>query len=208
MLSQWIKGLLVGSLSIVFLIVGLGVAWLTVAKSQVERRLDAKDEVVNQRHRILLKPPAANAKGEDYGVASYDWGFKALGGQEVRFSEFRGRVVFLSFWATWCLPCRKEMPHIEALRDALSDEDFRIVLLSDEDSDVVKSFVGQNDIGLPVYLLREGVPAALWTSTVPTSFLVGCNGKILLRQIGAADWSAPQSVRRFESALEACTRDR
>jgi cytochrome c biogenesis protein CcmG, thiol:disulfide interchange protein DsbE len=109
-------------------------------------------------------------------------------------SDYRGKVILLNIWATWCDPCRLEMPAMERLSDRLQGTDFRVVAVSvDKDGpDVVMKFV--QALGLHFDILQDqsgDIQKTLQTTGVPESFVIDRNGVIIKKVIGAEEWDAP-----------------
>lgn len=127
----------------------------------------------------------------------YDWMITGMDGTPVSFSSFRGEVIFLSFWATWCPPCRAEMPNIQRLYDEYGDR-ISMVLASQEDPGKLQAFLDKNGYNLPVYRLVQNPPEKLMTSSIPTSFLITREGRITVRRTGAARWDG----KYFSSYLD------
>jgi len=123
-------------------------------------------------------------------------------GQARSLNDFRGRVVLLNIWATWCGPCRKEMPSLDRVQKQLGGPRFEVVALSiDKSSDPVRDFYKQYAIkSLGLYVDPSGeVTTTLATIGVPTTLLVDGDGRELWRHVGPAEWdSAPfiDSIRK------------
>jgi len=132
--------------------------------------------------------PADPAQRKDLGATDYRFSIKTLNGVEVSFSQFRGKPIFLNVWATWCSPCVKEMPDIQALADSLQQEDIAFVLLSEESLDEVKQFVTQEGLHAPVYVATGALPEVFDSRGIPATFLIDTQGTIVARRIGAAGW--------------------
>ncbi|WP_437738215.1 TlpA family protein disulfide reductase [Sorangium sp. So ce1335] len=116
-------------------------------------------------------------------------------GSELRLRSLRGRAVLLHVWATWCAPCRAELPALLDLgRELRRDGRIELVAVSvDESWDVVRAFF---DGDVPPEVVLSGSPALarrLGVSTLPDSFLVRPDGSLALRFTGARDWSAPEA---------------
>jgi cytochrome c biogenesis protein CcmG, thiol:disulfide interchange protein DsbE len=123
-----------------------------------------------------------------------------LEGQTVRLSDFRGKVVLLNIWATWCLPCREEMPSMERLYQELREEDFEILAVSiDKEPGVadtagnvggdVAEFVKEYALTFRILLNPRGDIQTLYQTTgVPESFIIDKNGIIQRRLAGPAEW--------------------
>jgi len=119
---------------------------------------------------------------------------EAKTGRPVSLDDYRGKVLLVNVWATWCLPCRVEMPSIERLQRRFAGTDFRVVAVSvdKDDPGVVNDFV--RDLGLTFDVLhdREGAIERLYRTTgVPESFVIDRHGVIVKKVIGAAEWDGP-----------------
>ncbi len=125
-------------------------------------------------------------------------------GHPLSLGNFRGRVVLLNLWATWCVPCRKEMPALDRLQQRLGGKDFTVLPLSIDQggAPAVERFYRQLGLTrLGVYIASSaGVSASLALPGVPTSFLVDANGHEVARKIGPADWDSNDMmalIRRY-----------
>jgi thiol-disulfide isomerase/thioredoxin len=121
-------------------------------------------------------------------------------------ADFKGRVVLLNIWATWCVPCRAEMPALDRLQAELGGPDFQVVALSIDRKgiEVVKPFYVELGLGsLGIYLDRSGTAArALGTVGVPTTLLIDREGRELGRKLGPAQWDEPAAVALIRRAIE------
>ncbi|HYU09660.1 MAG TPA: TlpA disulfide reductase family protein [Gemmatimonadales bacterium] len=127
-------------------------------------------------------------------------------GRPASIEDYRGKVVLLNIWATWCAPCKVEMPSMEHLHRKLAGTDFRLVAVSvdEEDSTVVNKFV--KDLGLTFEILhdRDGSIRRIYQTTgVPESFVIDRDGVIVKKVIGAADWDAPVNESLIRRLLDA-----
>ncbi len=138
-------------------------------------------------------------------IDSTDFALEALAGGTTKLSAFKGRLVFLNFWATWCGPCNIELPAIAALYDRLKSKGL-VVLGVDlaEKKDTVSSFVKKKGLLFPVLLDANGMVGAQYgVSSIPTTYVIDRNGRILGRKVGLDDlaWDSPESVSLFEKLL-------
>ena len=121
-------------------------------------------------------------------------------------ADFKGRVVLLNIWATWCVPCRAEMSALDRLQAKLGGPDFQVVALSIDRKglDVVKPFYAELGLGsLGIYLDRSGSAAhALDAVGVPTTLLIDRDGRELGRKLGPAPWDEPDAVALVQRAIE------
>jgi len=121
-------------------------------------------------------------------------------------ADYAGKVILLNIWATWCDPCRLEMPSMERLNERLGGPDFRVVAVSvDKDGpDVVMKFV--NSYGLHFDILHDQsgrIQQTLQTTGVPESFVIDRNGVIIKKIIGAERWDSPVNETLIRHLLDA-----
>jgi thiol-disulfide isomerase/thioredoxin len=132
--------------------------------------------------------------------AVYDWSPVDLKDQPVPFSKFKGKTIFLNFWATWCKPCLGEMPSIIKLASnpRLRDKNIAFLCISrDFSTETVREFVA--DKNWPMTILRtDTLPPAFTSEGVPTTFVIAPDGQIVGFEVGAADWSEPHVVDFLE----------
>ena len=114
-----------------------------------------------------------------------------LDGRQHRLESYRGKVVLINFWATWCEPCRAEMPSINKLRAALAGRPFAVLAVNlGEPESRVKRFMEQVPLDFPVLLDRDTAVAKGWKARIlPASFLVGPDGRIRYSVLGEIDWT-------------------
>lgn len=121
---------------------------------------------------------------------------------------YRGKVILLNFWATWCPPCLEEMPSLEALYQKFSDQDFVVVSVNrdsdrlDISEERVSNYLKGVSLTFPILYDTDGKTAqAYGVSPMPVSFLIGRDGKIVKRILGARDWTSPQHFTMIEEIL-------
>ena len=123
--------------------------------------------------------------------------FRDRDGADVPLSSFRGRVVLLNFWATWCLPCLKEMPSLDRLQGAFGGPDFTVVPVSiDRDGRAVAEpyFERLGIKNLALYLDPESRTVfSFGVHDLPVSVLLGRNGRVVGRMAGPAEWDSPEA---------------
>ncbi len=123
----------------------------------------------------------------------------------VSLKDYRGSVTLVNIWATWCLPCREEMPSMQKLYDSLGARGFRIAAISiDEGSpEDVTAFAQRFGLTFDILHDRSGQVERIYQTTgVPESFLLDRRGILVKRQIGAHDWSSPANIGAVERLLE------
>ena len=122
-----------------------------------------------------------------------------LEGKTHRLADYRGKVVLVNFWATWCAPCREEMPSLERLRQALAGRPFVVLAVNvGEGGRVAGDFMKAMPHGLTVLLDRDGGATRAWGARIlPASYVLGPDGEVSFRHVGALDWSSAEMQRRL-----------
>ena len=128
-------------------------------------------------------------------LPAVDFSLKDLSGQQ-NLSSYAGKLVFLNFWATWCGPCRAEIPSMEELYLELQNQGFVIVALNSQETDEqVADFVENVGMSFPVLLDTGGrVGAAYSIRAIPTTYIIDPQGYILGRMVGTRDWYTPEII--------------
>jgi len=126
----------------------------------------------------------AKLEADDAKRQSADFTLTDLQGKSWHLRDLKGKVVLVNFWATWCPPCRKEMPDLQALYDKYKDQGFVVLAISDEDIAKVSSFIAERKIGYPI-LLDPGrkVNDAFIVEGIPKSFVYDREGKLVAQSI-------------------------
>ena len=125
-----------------------------------------------------------------------------LSGKPVRLEAYRGKVVLVNFWATWCEPCREEMPSISRLKAAFAGRPFEVLAVNLGESETrIRAFLEKVPMDFPVLLDRDMVVAKAWGARVlPATYLVGPDGRIRYHYRGELDWSQ-EPVRKLVAGL-------
>ncbi|HFD78779.1 MAG TPA: TlpA family protein disulfide reductase [Gammaproteobacteria bacterium] len=137
-------------------------------------------------------------------TAAPDFRLKDMDGEEHALSDYRGKVVMLNFWATWCPPCRREMPSMEAVYQSFKGQDFVVLAVNEwESEDHVFAFMGQLpvDPSFPILFDTDSKVAPLFgVKGLPTTVLIDRRGRIVYRAVGGRDFDHPE-VREIIRAL-------
>ncbi len=128
----------------------------------------------------------------------YGLELRSLQGQPVALASQRGHVVFLNFWATWCGPCRAEIPSLKRLVDQMKGHDVFFAFVTDEFSDKVQAYVSKAHPDIPIYL---GDSAGFKAKVLgyPTTYILAKNGEIALSRLGGTQWDTPEMVELLSS---------
>jgi len=139
------------------------------------------------------------------GVPAPNFTFPGLDGKKVSLADYKGKVVLLNIWATWCAPCVAEMPSMEKLYQELKDEDFELLAVSVDESgvEVVTPFMKKHKLSFPVLLDTQGDIKSLYQLTgIPESFIMDKDGIIVEKVIGPRDWAASGVISYFRNLIQ------
>ncbi len=121
--------------------------------------------------------------------SAMNWTLVDSNNEFVNLAEFKGKVIFLNLWATWCPPCVGEMPGIQKLYEKFKDNDQVVFLLvSNESIEKINQFSQKRQYTFPVYAAQEQSPLAFNTNSIPTTFVISPEGEIVIKEIGAVNW--------------------
>lgn len=137
------------------------------------------------------------------GKAAPDFTLPRVDGQPISLQEHRGKVVFLNFWATWCIPCREEMPALEQLHQKYQSKGLAVVAINlKESAEQVKEFFQKHTLSFPALLDHNGtVFREYLVAGMPTTYLIDRDGQILARGIGARDWARTEALELIDALL-------
>lgn len=136
------------------------------------------------------------------GNADYNWKYLDLDDVPVAFSRYKGKVVFLNIWATWCPPCVEEMPSIARLAANPRLKDVAFVCVSVDDSAAtVRRFLRDKDWSMTI-LRAHSLPENLQTDGIPATFIIAPDGRIVVAEVGGKDWDTTETVERLASLLK------
>ena len=146
---------------------------------------------------ISLSPPAFFTPHP----AGFDFTAVGTSAKQLDFKEYRGRVVVLNVWATWCTPCMMELPGLGKLAAHYSaNKDVAVVCLSQEPMNTVFKNTRAIRSGAPLYCLSgQSLPGVYKTDGIPATFVINKNGMIVFEHIGSADWSHPSVIKFIDS---------
>ena len=162
---------------------------------------------------IFAEAAIANKSDNDikvpFGIRLYDIGtaqnfsLDDIDGEKFELSNSKGHWVFLHFWASWCGPCREEMPTIQKLANAMQGEKFQIVMINTaEDEDTIFEFLAAIDVELNSLMDVDGLVTEVWKPRgLPTSFLINPKGEVKYQAIGGREWDKPEYIGFLKKLL-------
>lgn len=142
------------------------------------------------------------------GGATPSLTLKDPAGKAHDLQAYRGKVVLVNFWATWCEPCREEMPSMQALRQRFAGKPFEVLAVNMMDSEEkVAAFRKSQRIDLPILMDKDGATAARWkVRMLPISFVIDRSGAIRYQLVGEANWTGRDITSVIERLMGADTR--
>jgi len=160
----------------------VGVSWFALTPAAAQSKLDERGYIVRAWPRDKAAPPLPP---------------EALDGIAPRLSDLHGQVVLLNFWATWCEPCRAEMPSLQRLARERAAAGLRVIGVNyQERADSIRNFLDKLALDMPVLLDRDGAAARAWTPRVfPSTVVVARDGRPAFTVIGEADWTSQEIAR-------------
>lgn len=171
----------------------------TTAAAPVHRELtDAERQEIQE---ILAEFGVQTFRGS---IDAVDFSLAQLSGGNVSLSDYAGEFVFLNFWATWCPPCREEMPSMETLHTTMQGEPFRMVAVNvREDRDTVGGFIDEFGYTYPILLDTDGrVSTNYGVRGIPTTYFIGPDGSVLGMLVGTRYWDEAGVVEGMQRIAE------
>jgi len=139
------------------------------------------------------------------GLPAPDFTFPGLDGKKISIFDYRGKVVFVNIWATWCPPCVEEMPSMQKLYQKLKGEKFEILAVSidSQGAKVVAPFMKKYKLTFPALIDSMGTSKRIYKTTgVPESYIIDKDGILAKKVIGPLDWSQPDILRLFRDLIQ------
>ena len=154
-------------------------------------------------NKVDLRPGEVEYPAEAFLAPQFE--LPALHGGKVKLSDYRGKVLFINFWATWCATCKVEMPSMEKLYQRFKEYDFEMLTISvDKDQSLIDPFIKQYNLTFPVLLDPDSEVArkAYKTTGVPETFIVDKNGVIVHKRLGPWDWATDDVMESFAQLIQ------
>lgn len=173
------------ALAVVILVVNI---WKPGTTESDKKSTAPTDEAVETTEDV----PGAKLSSLREGAEAPDFELNTLDGKAVKLSDYRGKKVILNFWATWCPPCKAEMPHMQNFYEENKDKGVEILAVNltnmDKGTDEVQKFVDEYGLTFIIPLDEEGVVGTTYQAfTIPTSYILDENGVIIKKVVGPMD---------------------
>ena len=150
--------------------------------------------------KILAFSPSVVPEEDQFILSDYHW--KLLNSKEeiIDFHSLKGKIVLVNVWATWCPPCVAEMPSLQELYTDYGDR-IEFLFIAHDERKKVLDFMIKNQFNLPIYYESSSAPKQLEATSIPTTFVIDSDGKIILYEVGAADWNSEKTRSLLDRLL-------
>lgn len=146
-------------------------------------------QVAVNKLKVAIWSPSIEDQEDQQQIVAFDYAVMDLQGASKHIPVAQNKVVFMSYWATWCPPCIAELPSIQELyKDYGGKVEF--VLLTQEKPDKVLGFIKRKGYELPIYFPQMQTPEILQENSIPTNYIIDKKGAIIIKETGAADWNS------------------
>ena len=152
-------------------------------------------------NRLLAFSPKTIEATDQKQLSTYQWQLMDKNGKTVSLEEFKGKIIFVNFWATWCPPCIAEMPSMQKLYDDYQDKIVFLFVTTDS-FEKANSFLVKENLNLPIFQPVSNPPLEIKSSTIPATYLVDQHSNIVVAKIGAADWNSDSFREKLDALLK------
>ena len=142
-----------------------------------------------QLNRLMTFSPKTIAVTDQKMLSSYQWQLVDATRKRVTMEEYKGKMIFVNFWATWCPPCIAEMPSMQKLYADYQDKIVFLFVTTDS-FEKANAFLVKENLTLPIYQSITNPPLEMQSSTIPATYIVDKNGNVIIAKIGAAKWNS------------------
>lgn len=156
---------------------------------------------------ILAQPAFANTPYDKFSqnpaIMAPDFSLPGTDEQEIKLSDYRGKIILLNFWATFCTPCRMEMPSLQAISIKYQDDDVIVVAVSVDSGreKAVKKWIKKMKLEFPIALEGQKAGNIYEVSALPVTFIIGKQGQLIGRILGEREWNSEETTELIESLL-------
>ncbi|MCZ8536607.1 redoxin domain-containing protein [Paenisporosarcina quisquiliarum] len=176
---------------------------IIVIVTMVKNNMDQEKSIDNEQLGTEMTG-VASSEGLNKGNTAPDFELTTLDGKKVKLSDYQGKKVILNFWATWCPPCKAEMPHMQNYYEDFAEQEnveiLAVNLTSGDSADKVDDFVRDYGLTFPIPMDVEGAVGQTFEAiTIPTSYMIDTKGRIQNKIVGPMD---DQMIEDFVSKLE------
>lgn len=138
----------------------------------------------------LMKPEQIEVT--ERNLISYDFELVDVHGQTIDFNDFKNKTVLINFWATWCPPCKAEMPDLENLYQKTNSKIDFVMVARDDNFQKAIDYVNDKNFSFPIYQMRSRTPKELVSNSIPSTFVISPQGEIAAKRVGMAKFDTEE----------------
>lgn len=153
-----------------------------------------------QLNRLIAFSPKTIEVMDQKVLSTYQWQLVDSSGKSISLEAYKGKIIFVNFWATWCPPCIAEMPSIQDLYEDYEDKIVFLFVTTDS-FEKANAFINKEKLTLPVYQSVTNPPIEMESSTIPATYLIDKQGNLIVSKIGAADWNSDSFREKLDEYL-------
>lgn len=153
---------------------------------------------------LLSCLPAFAAKSSSADLLAPGFSLPGLNGEEIHLADYQGKLVVLNFWATFCYPCRAEMPSLQALAEQYAHKDVVVIAVSLDDdgrTKAIKKWVEKTGLEFPIALEGDSISRDYKVSALPVTYLINRQGQLVKRILGERDWSSDETQNLIDNLI-------
>lgn len=153
-----------------------------------------------QLNRLIAFSPKTIAVMDQKKLSTYQWELVDASGKNVLLEAYKGKIILINFWATWCPPCIAEMPSMQELYVDYQDKIVFLFVTTDS-FEKANAFMAKEKLTLPVYQSVTNPPLEMESSTIPATYLIDQHGNLIVAKIGAADWNSDSFREKLDGYI-------
>ncbi len=181
--------IIIGSIIVIMLIIGI----IGYISGKISNPAGSSSNSLSSKNNVA---PEENEFAPNFTL-------KTINNKSVSLSDYKGKVVFINFWATWCPACKIELPSIEKLSERFKNKPFVVIAVNVDESypENVKKFAQRMNLTFPVLIDNGDVSKAYRINSIPTTFIINKNGKIAAIVAGARSWDKQSYIDAFDKLI-------
>ena len=153
-----------------------------------------------QLNRLIVFSPKTIQLQDQKALSSLQWQLIDAYGKKVSLQDYKGKIIFVNFWATWCPPCIAEMPSLQKLYNDYHDKIVFLFVTTDS-FNKTNVFLKNEALSLPVYQSLTNPPLEMESATIPATYVVDKQGNIIVAKIGVANWNSDSFRQKLDDYL-------
>jgi thiol-disulfide isomerase/thioredoxin len=154
-----------------------------------------------QLNRLLAFSPTTISTTDQKKLSTYQWQLVDAAGKNVSLEEYKRKIIFINFWASWCPPCIAEMPSMQKLYADYKDKIVFLFVTTDS-FERANAFLIKENLNLPIYQSVTKPPLEMESSTIPATYLIDQQSNVVLAKIGTADWNSDSFRKNLDELLK------